>query len=260
MSTNYFTEACIDYMYLREKGYPEKAALKLVGDRHRLSRMERNSIFRGGVIAVIADARKKKIVQPREVAGENVGIDWYNVLITVESYLKGMPLFMADDGVLRDCADTHGGYRRTALTERAMREIFSVLEAMAPARIDACLDAPIAHSAHMAEEVRGRLRELPCQSEATLAHSADFLLKSYAGVVCSSDSIVMDSARHVLDLPRCVLQRSFGFTPPPLREAFPGALSVPFSAPPGALTVPLSAPPSAPEERRQSSGSETPGP
>jgi hypothetical protein len=240
MSTNYFSEAYVDYKYLREKGYPEKAALKLVCDRHRLSRTERNSIFRGAVTRSVAEARRKKLVQAEAIVGRTLGIDWYNVLITVESYLKGMPVFIADDGVLRDCAATHGGYRRSALTERALREIIAALGAMAPGRIDAFLDSPIAHSAHMAEEVRRRLQELPCQSEATLAHSADFLLKSHAGTVCSSDSVVMDSVTQVLDLPRQVLLRSFGFTPPALLEAFPDAS------------------PSAPAEQRQSSGSETP--
>jgi hypothetical protein len=243
MSTNYFTEAYSDYTYLREKGYPEKAALKLVCDRHRLSRTERNGLFRGVVTAATADARRKKIVTAEAITGTSLGIDWYNVLITVESYLKGLPLFIANDGVVRDCAATHGGYRRDALTERALREIISALEEMAPGRIDACLDAPIAYSAHMAEDVRRRLREIPCPSEATLAHSADFLLKSYAGTVCSSDSVIMDSAESILDLPRRVLSRAFGFTPPSLLEAFPGAI-----------------PSSAPSELRQSSGPETPGP
>lgn len=122
-----------------------------------------------------------------------------------------------------------------------MNEIMGALGALAPARVDACLDAPIAFSGLMAEEVRRRLGELPFVSETALAHSADFLLKGYAGIVCTSDSVVMDSASRVLDLPRLVLQRGFAFTPPALLEAFPGG-------------------PSGPSERRQSSASETPGP
>jgi hypothetical protein len=238
MSTKYFSEAYADYKYLREKSYPEKAALKLVCDRHRLSRVERNAIFRGAVTAAIAGARKQKIVPPEKAAGGSLGIDWYNVLITVESYLKGMPLFISDDGVLRDCAATHGGYRRSALTERAMREILAALAALSPARIDAYLDAPIAHSGLMAEELRLRLREIPCRSEATLARSADFLLKGHAGIICSSDSVVMDSAANIIDLARWVLFSAFGVTPPRLLDAFPGALFLPPGASPSATAGP----------------------
>jgi hypothetical protein len=223
MSTNYFQEAYADYKYLREKGYPEKAALNLIGNRHRLTRMERNGIFRGVVIASVATERRERLVSPEDVAGRSLGIDWYNVLITVESYLRGMPVFIADDGVLRDCAATHGGYRRATLTDRAMREIFAVLKAVSPAGIEIHLDAPIPFSGLMAEEVRHYLREIPCSSQTSLSHSADYHLKSFAGIVSSSDSVIMDSAARIFDLPRCVLLRSFGFTPPLLPDAFPSA-------------------------------------
>ena len=50
MSTYNFAEACATYRILRERGYPEKATLKLVGDRHRLSRIQRNCMFRGVIV------------------------------------------------------------------------------------------------------------------------------------------------------------------------------------------------------------------
>jgi hypothetical protein len=221
MSTSSFKEACIDFKHLREKGYPEKAGLKLVGDRYRLSRAERNTLFRGVIVEAIAKTRREKIVTDESVAGSSVGIDWYNVLITVESYLRGVPLFVAEDGIVRDSAAAHGGYRRSNVSERAIEEILRVLRALRPQSIDAFLDAPIPFSAVMAEEMRQRLSPFPCPTHVALAHSADYPLKTYAGIVASSDSVILDSARCVLDLPRRVLARSFGFSPPPLRELFP---------------------------------------
>jgi hypothetical protein len=227
MSTNFFSEACAEYKYLREKGYPEKATLKLVGDKHRLTRIQRNSMFRGIVVEALAQPRRRKIVLPADVPGSSLGIDWYNVLITVESYLRGSPIFISEDGIVRDSSATHGSYRRSDITLHALMEIVRELKIMAPSRIDVFLDAPIAFSGLMAEEVRQRLEEIPCPTLVSLAHSADYPLKGYDGIVASSDSVILDIAPRIADLPRWVLQRGFQFTPPLLHDLFPFSPSVP---------------------------------
>lgn len=231
MSTFYFRDACGDFKYLREKRYPEKATLKLVGDRYGLSRVQRNCLFRGVIAGDRAEARRKKIVLPRDAVGTSLGVDWYNVLITVESYLKGVALFLSDDGVVRDSSATHGSYRWTGVTERAVQEIVDALRELRPGRIDAFLDAPIAFSGSMAEELRQRLMVCGCPASVALSHSADYPLKTFDGLVASSDSVILDSASRILDLPRCVMERSFGFTPPPLVDLFPSALSAPGQLP-----------------------------
>ena len=221
MSTIFFTEACTTYKYLIEKGYPEKATLKLIGDRHGLSRVERNCIFRGVMRGSVAEKRKTKIIAEAEAMDQLIAIDWYNVLITVESYLKGLTLFIAEDGVVRDASATHGSYRRTPLTDKAMEEIVGVMAALRPSRVEAYLDAPIAFSGLMAEILREKLQGLPCPSEVSLARSADYPLKNSRGIVATSDSVILDGAERVLDLARCVLHRQFGFTPPQLSGLFP---------------------------------------
>ena len=221
MSTNDFRDAYTAYKYLRESGFPEKASLKLVGDRYRLTRIQRNCLFRGVVDRETAARRAGRVIPPGAAAGREVGVDWYNVLITVESYLKGLTILLADDGVLRDSTAAHGSYRSGAVTGRAFAAVVEALHALAPARVDVFIDSPIAYSGRMAEQVRSRLAVLPCPVEAALDRSADFALKSYPGVVASSDSAIMDRATAVLDLPRFVLERAFGFTPVRLPDLDP---------------------------------------
>jgi hypothetical protein len=212
------TEACEDYRYLLSRGYPDKAALKLVGDKHRLSRLERNCLFRATIDAETAEARRRKMVVPDEVRGSGLGIDWYNVLITVETYLKGGVLFMADDGVIRDAAAVHGSWRRSAVTSAAVDAVVSALGRIGPGRIDVFLDSPVAFSGELAAEVRDIIAAvLPAAAcDVALAASADWPLKRYAGIVASSDSVVLDRAAKVLDLPRCALEWRYGFTPAPV--------------------------------------------
>jgi hypothetical protein len=227
MSTFYFRDACGDFKLLKDKGYPEKASLKLVGDRYDLSREQRNCLFRGVVTSELAAGRRRKIAAPREVTGARLGIDWYNVLITVESYLRGVTLFLAQDGVVRDSSATHGSYRWAGVTERAVHEIVQAVGAMGPGRIEAFLDAPIAFSGAMAEELRTRFSTCGFPASVSLSRSADYPLKSFDGLVASSDSVILDSAARIVDLPRCVLERAFRFTPPPLADLYPSAPSGP---------------------------------
>ena len=213
-----FVDGYTDYRLLREKGYPEKASLKIVGDRYRLSRVERNALFRGVIAPPLSEQRRSKIVSAADVRGACIGIDWYNVLITLESYLRGMPVFISDDGMTRDSSATHGSYRTTTVTERAQDAIFRTLGELAPGRADVFIDSPIAFSARMAEEVRARLQGAVPSFSVTLEHSADYPLKSYRGIIASSDSVVLDSAERVCDLPRLVLITSFQVTPPALPD------------------------------------------
>ncbi len=211
---NDFSRAIDDYRYLRERIYPEQAALKIVGDRYRLTARQRNLLFRGVLPEPVARARRAKIVSFDSVAGLAIGVDWYNVLIIVESYLKGVPVFLADDGVIRDAAGVHGSYRTGPATERAISVVLDALRCAAPGRVDLYVDAPVAFSGDMAAGLRLRLQGFPVAAGVEVAESPDYFLKSYGGIVASADSVILDAAAGVVDLARHSLHRAFGFEPP----------------------------------------------
>ncbi len=216
-----FVQAIADYRYLRERGYAPHAALKLVGDHHELSARERNLIFRGVLPRALAWARTARLVTPADAAGRCLGVDWYNVLITVESYLKGIVVFLADDGVVRDAAAVHGSYRSGPVTDRAVGTVIDAMRKLAPARVDLLVDAPVAFSGRMAAGLRDRLSGLPFAARVEVVESPDYALKDYCGVVASSDSAIIDRAARVLDLARFALQEAFGFAPPDLSALAP---------------------------------------
>jgi hypothetical protein len=209
-----FDRAIEDYRYLRERSYPEQAALKVVGDRYRLTAKQRNLLFRGVLPEPVARARRAKIVSFDAVAGRPIGVDWYNVLIVVESYMKGVAVFLADDGVIRDAAGLHGSYRTGSATGRAIALVLEALRDAAPGRVDLFVDAPVAFSGDMAAGLRLRLLELPFPAAVEVAESPDYFLKSYRGIVASADSVILDAASGILDLARHSLQRAWGFDPP----------------------------------------------
>jgi hypothetical protein len=207
-----FKLAIEDFRYLKNRNYPDKAALKLVSDHHRLSATQRNCLFRAIFSASDSRQRKAKLAAAEDVEGQLLGVDWYNVLITVESYLKGFPVFISDDGLVRDSSGIHGSYKAGKVTERGITEILSLIAALKPVRIEIFLDSPISHSGDMAEQLRERLyRSASMPHQVSVFPSADFPLKSFSGIVATSDSSIIDrpQVQQVFDLARFVIESSF---------------------------------------------------
>jgi hypothetical protein len=207
-----FQDAIEEYRYLKNRGYPDKAALKLVSDHHRLSSVLRNCLFRGVFSDPACNNRRAKLIAAADVEGEVLGVDWYNVLITVESYLKGSPVFIADDGLVRDSAGVHGSYKPGKVTERGINEILIRISAVKSSRVELFLDSPISYSGDMAEQLRSRLGNLLSVPHSVSTYpSADYPLKSFQGIVATSDSSIIDrdGVRQVFDLARYVVEASF---------------------------------------------------
>jgi hypothetical protein len=207
-----FKLAIEDFRYLKNRNYPDKAALKLVSDHHRLNAIQRNCLFRGVFSASDSRQRKAKLAEAEDVEAQLLGVDWYNVLITVESYLKGYPVFISDDGLVRDSSGVHGSYKAGKITERGITEILSVIAALKPQRVEVFLDSPISHSGDLAEQLRTRLsRTVSMPHRVSLFPSADYPLKSFSGIVATSDSSIIDrqQVKQVFDLARFVIESSF---------------------------------------------------
>jgi hypothetical protein len=75
--------------WLLERGYPSAASLQLVGDRHRLRDRQRHAVSRA---ACPESRRQRRAVTCRpleSLRGEELQIDGFNQLITVEAALSG---------------------------------------------------------------------------------------------------------------------------------------------------------------------------
>jgi hypothetical protein len=225
--SNHFTAAIRDYRYLKQRGYSDKAALKLVADHYRLDARSRNCLFRGVAAPDVSRSRRRKLLPAARLAGGSLGVDWYNVLITLESYLKGYPVFVADDGVVRDAAGIHGSYRPGGVTETAIRSLLASMRSLDLDALDIYLDAPISYSGKMARDLRERMTAWPPSPRVSISVelSADYQLKRYPGVVASSDSTIMDSnnTTGIFDLVCFVLRERYRHTPSSLEELQSGS-------------------------------------
>lgn len=187
-----------EYGWLLTHGYATPSALKLVGDRHNLTARQRLAVMRGSCSDQALRQRSSKLNECARCGDRHLGIDGYNLLITIESALSGGAILVAKDGCYRDLAGVHGTYRKVEETIPALETILDHLQPFDLPHIDWYLDRPVSNSgrlkALLAEllEKREPAREKSTKWNIELVDSPDAVLSAYSGIIATSDSVVLD--------------------------------------------------------------------
>jgi len=195
-----FHEAAIDFRYLLNRAYPRKASLELVGNHYQLTFDERHLLHRGVFSEGDARKRLRKKVSLQKVSGEELAIDGYNVIITIEAALSGRPLILGDDGFLRDISGLSNNFRRTRRTEESLRLIYALLKERKPRRTIFLFDAPISKSGKLAGEVRRHLQEMNIPGDSEAVRVPEEILIGFPGIVATSDTAIIDQSARIVDL------------------------------------------------------------
>ena len=198
-----------DYLYLLERAYSEKSALKLVGDHYRLDKTERNILFRGVFNKKVVKYRKAKQTKLYRIKNYPLSIDGYNNIITLESYLKGKPVFMAMDGLLRDSSGIHGSFKQSPLTEKSIELLLEFCQLHKPQEIVIYLDQPVSYSGELAKYIQTKIMQKKLSGTVKVVPSADYFLKNEKGIVSTSDSAIIDNCRMCIDLPYYIISKKF---------------------------------------------------
>ncbi len=212
-----FTSAIQIYKNLLEEGFPQKAILKLVGDRYRLSSVERTMLYRGVSTDNNSSFRKAKLALVKNIKNNSLHIDTYNVLITIGSYLNGSLVFIGSDNFLRDAAEIHGKAFRNEFFYRAIVMIFDYLKIHKVSETHFYLDSPVSNSGKLSSKINECIIINKISGSAQTVNSPDFVLKEIReGIISTSDSNIIDNCNvPVFDLARRVL--TFKFKPSLLR-------------------------------------------
>jgi len=198
--------AVAELSWLLSRDYAADSALKLVGDRHDLTARQRTAVRRCACGDACMHNRNDKRVSVESIRGFRLGVDGYNLLITIESALSGGVILIGRDGCFRDLASVHGTYRRVEETRPALELILDRLARAEPDGVDWFLDRPVSNSGRLknfiteliaARRTEGRrIVELDIQ----LVDSPDRALAGYDGVVATSDSVILDQCRQWTNL------------------------------------------------------------
>ncbi len=202
-------KAAEEYFWLLSNGYPQKASLKLVGDKFMLSRDMRQVLYRGISSSEEAEERRRRLGSVH--SGDLVLIDTYNVLFTVNNYLLGKPVFLSNDGLLRDAGEMRGRIINKPVFSRSVHLLLDVLEEWKGAEYILYLDDPVSFSGRLSMELSKDMVHMGIEGEALTVKSPDYILKhEKSDAICTSDSAIIDHyGGRVVDLPRFLLERFF---------------------------------------------------
>jgi hypothetical protein len=206
-----FRKAAKDYFYLVQKGYHPRGFIELVGNRYELTRQERTMLYRGIAPENIAEKRRQKIISIEAAGCKELFIDGFNVILTISSYLQGLPLFLSNDGFLRDASMMRGKIEMTNKIRDSVKLIFEFLVKNSIGKANFILDKNVAiHPEIIAVINEFQLLE-SCNYETHPTEKTDKTLSEISsGIVCTSDSGIIDSCKSpVFDLAFHVLQSRF---------------------------------------------------
>lgn len=197
-------QAAAELRFLRERGYALPSALKLVGDRHQLRERQRTALARATSEAGGAEARATRRVPVDAPPPGAVWIDGFNVVITVETALRGGVLVTTVDGGLRDLAGVHGSYRLSDVTRSAVSAVAGRLEARgwSATPVRWLLDAPVSNTGRLAAELRtvAEARRLPWTAEVVPDPDAVLSVAERGVVAASGDAVILDRCGPWIDL------------------------------------------------------------
>ncbi|MEW6388146.1 MAG: DUF434 domain-containing protein [Thermodesulfobacteriota bacterium] len=193
-------EAAEDFRFLLSKGYPRKACLTLVGNRYGLDRTARQILHRGVFAAHEAEARRAKLRRLADLADKPLGIDGHNVLITLESSLKGLPLVAADDGFIRDVAQLSRAFRSSRRSEEALTLLAQYLRQHRPGSLSLFYDAPMSKSGELARRSLEIFQAHGLDVEAAAVPVPERELLAFPGPIATSDTHLIDAKAEIVDL------------------------------------------------------------
>ena len=187
--------ALADYSLLLTKGYAQKSALKLVGDKFSLTERQRLAVMRSACSDRQLESRSQRRVAIEDLPGRDIAVDGYNVLITIEAAMSSGVIFKGRDGCYRDLASIHGTYRKVTETIPAVELIGRFLKEVHASKVLWLLDRPVSNSGRLKTLIGELARKNGWDWQIELALSPDTELKRTDLIVASSDSVVLDGCQ-----------------------------------------------------------------
>ncbi len=203
---NKLRNAVHDLRHLLDRGYPRDSAITFVSNHYRLPLDRRHLLARCLFSKREVAEHRRKAVKASAVRGKRLGVDGYNVLITLESILACKQVVRCDDGYIRDLRAIFGKYKPSRATDRALAELLNVLRRAMPGKVIVLFDKQASRSGELAGATRRGLKKFSLQGDSWAIGGVDFKLRAF-DVVASSDRAVIERAKAVWDIPAELLKR-----------------------------------------------------
>lgn len=199
-------DAASDLRWLLTRGYSLNSSLKLVGDRYQLVARQRLAVSRCVASSEARQHRQHHAVGPDALCHQELWIDGFNVLTSLEAALSGGVILQADDGTFRDMASMHGTYRRVEETVPAIELLAHWLSDHKVARCRWLLDQPVSNSGRLRQLILTVAERQGCPWQVELVPDPDRVLVDAPHIVASADSMILNHAARWANLSRWVIE------------------------------------------------------
>jgi|ERR1043166_3080938 hypothetical protein len=193
--------------WLLTRDYSMKSALKLVGDKFALTERQRLALSRAACSDQSQAHRASTRIEINELKDQQIIIDGFNLLITIEAALSGGVLMLCRDGCLRDLSSVHGSYRSVDETHPAIELIGATLEELGAGSVAWILDKPISNSGRLATRLRTVAAEHDWDWSVEIAFNPDAEIVAASALVISSDGPLLDQVNRWTNLARPIVEK-----------------------------------------------------
>ena len=190
-SINILHTAGEDVYFLLNRDYPLKNAVTFVGNRYQLSERQRTALARIISPEKSIISRKEKELSEKELSGQTVYIDGFNIIITLETAFSGSVLFRCMDGTIRDLAGLRGSYRLIDKTDMALQALADALTELSIEKAVFYLDKPVSNSGRLKKKILDSMNDRPFETEAFTENAVDPILENMENVI-TADAIILD--------------------------------------------------------------------
>lgn len=189
-----------DMQYLLTRGYAEKAASDLVGNRYRLKTRQIQALRGASASEIQIHDRKQKQLDITELKDQVIYLDGFNVLILLESLLSEAYIFEGVDGCFRDLSGVHGTYKRVNQTQKAIELVASFFHKSQAQKLVWIFDQPVSNSGRIKQMVLDFAIENQLNWEGELQFSPDKFLAECSLIIISSDAWILDHCKEWFNL------------------------------------------------------------
>ncbi len=193
-------DASLDLRYLLDRCYSREQSISIVGNRYNLNSRERNLLYRCIFSKRDVLVHRNRLVSDKELEGKKLCIDGYNVLITVESYLKGKEVILCDDGFLRDISGVYGKYKFSKITEKAVEMILKANKELRVREVKVFFDSGVSFSGQLSSYFMEKAKRYNIPLKAVAVKQGDAMVLRCSGIPCSGDRSIIKKAEKIFDL------------------------------------------------------------
>ncbi len=185
--------------YLINEGYDLKQAATFAGNHFLLSERQRLAVMRSLATDEQLAGRRSRQVPISGLEGQQVWIDGFNTIISLEVMLNDGILLACMDGTVRDLAALRGTYRLIPETSAAVRLMLQTLERARVGRAAILLDEPVSNSGRLKALIADIGEEFSPGLDIQILRDVDRSLYGRENVI-TSDSVILDRCASWINL------------------------------------------------------------